>query len=49
MARCLLKSMGVPAIFWGEAVRTTVYLLNRAPTRSLDGRTPYVAWHNQKP
>ena len=49
MARCLLKSMGVPAIFWGEAVRTAVYLLNRAPTRSLDGRTPYEAWHNRKP
>ena len=46
MARCLLKSMGVPTIFWGEAVRTAVYLLNRAATRSLVGRTLYAAWHN---
>ena len=37
MARCLLKSMAVPSYFWAEAVKTAVYLLNRAPTRSLDG------------
>jgi hypothetical protein len=49
MARCLLKSMGVPATFWGEAVKTAVYLLNRAPTRSVDGMTPYEAWHGRKP
>ncbi|WVZ49529.1 hypothetical protein U9M48_000877 [Paspalum notatum var. saurae] len=29
MARCLLKSKGVPAEFWGEAVKTAVYILNR--------------------
>ena len=28
MARCLLKSMNVPSWFWGEAVRTVVYILN---------------------
>jgi hypothetical protein len=49
MARCLLKSKGVPGEFWGEAVTTAVYLLNRAPTRSLQGRTPYEAWHDRKP
>ena len=49
MARCLLKSKGVPGEFWGEAVTTAVYLLNRAPTKSLQGRTPYEAWYNKKP
>jgi transposase InsO family protein len=49
MARCLLKSMKVPPEFWGEAVRTAVYLLNRAPTRSLNGVTPYELWHGWKP
>lgn len=49
MARCLLKSMKMPSRFWGEAVRTTVYILNRAPTRALDGITPYELWHGQKP
>ena len=46
MARCLLKSKGVPGEFWGEAVTTAVYLLNRAPTSSLRGKTPYEAWYN---
>ena len=49
MARCLLKSMNVPGKFWGEAVSTAVYLLNRAPTKSLNGKTPYEAWFGRKP
>ena len=49
MARCLLKSMVVPAMFWGDAVKTAVYLLNRSPTRSVDGQTLYEAWHKKKP
>jgi hypothetical protein len=49
MARCMLKSKKMPSEFWGEAVHTTVYLLNRAPTRSLEGKTPYEAWHKKKP
>ena len=49
MACCLLKSMAVPSYFWTEAVKTAVYLLNRAPTRSLDGVMPYEAWHGHKP
>src|SRR5699024_1473408 len=28
MATCLLKTMQVPSVLWGEVVRTTVYLLN---------------------
>ena len=28
MARCLLNSMVVPTMFWGDAVKTAVYLLN---------------------
>jgi transposase InsO family protein len=49
MARSLLKSMGVPSRFWGEAVSTAVYLLNRAPTKSVQHMTPYEAWHGKKP
>ena len=49
MARALLKQRGMPAVFWGEAVLTTVYILNRSPTKALDGRTPYEAWHGRKP
>jgi hypothetical protein len=49
MARCMLKSMYVLAKFWGEAVRAATYVLNRAPTRSLQGLTPYEAWNKRKP
>jgi hypothetical protein len=45
----MLKSKKMPSEFWGEVVHTAVYLLNRAPTRSLEGKTPYEAWHRKKP
>ena len=48
-ARCLLKCMNVPGRFWGEAVKTAVYLLNRSPTKSLNGQTPFEAWYGRKP
>jgi transposase InsO family protein len=49
MAWALLKQRGMSAVFWGEAVVTAVYILNRLPTKALNGRTPYEAWHGRKP
>jgi transposase InsO family protein len=49
MARSLLKSRSMPAMLWGEAVATAVYLLNRAPTKAIDVITPYEAWHGRRP
>jgi hypothetical protein len=49
MARCLLKAKGVPTKFWGEAVTTVVYLLNRGTTKSVTGKMPYEAWHSRHP
>jgi transposase InsO family protein len=49
MACCMLKAKHLPGYFWGEAVCTAVHILNRAPTRVLDGRTPYEAWHGERP
>lgn len=37
----LLKSKGLSGWLWGEAVATTVYLLNRSPTKSVTGETPF--------
>jgi hypothetical protein len=34
MARALLKQRGMPAVFWGEAVVTAVYILNRSTTKA---------------
>jgi hypothetical protein len=48
MDRALLKQRGMPAVFWGEAMVTAVYILNRSPTNALNGRTPYEAWHGCK-
>ena len=28
---------------------TVVFILNRAPTKALKGKTPFEAWHGQKP
>lgn len=49
MARSLLKAKHVPGEFWGEAVTTAVFLLNRSPTKSVDGKTSFEAWHGRKP
>jgi hypothetical protein len=49
MARSMMKSAGMPGRFWGEAVTTAVFILNRAPTRAVAGKTPYEAWHGKKP
>src|SRR5664279_1160657 len=49
MARILLKAKRVPDEFWGEAVSTAVFILNRSPTKSMDGKTPFEAWHGRKP
>jgi hypothetical protein len=49
MARSMMKSKGMSGKFWGEAVSTAVYLLNRAPTKSVVGMTLYEAWYGRKP
>jgi hypothetical protein len=49
MARALLKQRGMSSVFWGEAVVTAVYILNRSPTKALNGKTSYEAWHGRKP
>jgi hypothetical protein len=43
MAQALLKQRGMPAVFWGEAVVTAVYILNRSPTKAWHGRKPAVS------
>jgi hypothetical protein len=49
MARSVMKSMKIPGIFWGEAVRHSVHLLNRLPTKPMGNRTPFEAWNGRKP
>ena len=49
MARSMMKAKGMPARFWGETVTTAVFILNRAPTKALTGKTPFEAWYGHKP
>ena len=45
----MLKGKELPNSLWAEAVHTTVYILNRSPTKSVRNRTPYEAWSGRKP
>ena len=49
MARCLMFEKKLPKEFWAKAVNTSVYLLNRLPTKALENKTSYEAWHGVKP
>jgi hypothetical protein len=49
IVRCMIRSMGMTSYFWVEVVTTTVYILNRVPTRSLKSVTPYEACHDRTP
>ncbi|XP_029129864.1 uncharacterized protein LOC109816369 isoform X2 [Cajanus cajan] len=40
VTRALLFQMSVPKNYWGEAVLTATYLINRLPTRILNGISP---------
>lgn len=48
-ARAMIIDSSIPKCFWGEAVRTAAYLLNRSPTTALENKTPYEMWNDKKP
>jgi transposase InsO family protein len=48
-ARSMLKAKGLPGMFWGEAVNTAVYLLNRSSSKRIGGKTPYELWNGGSP
>lgn len=47
-ARCLLFEKKSPKSFWCEALNTTVYLLNRLVTKTVEDMAPIEAWLGQK-
>ncbi|KAD2392837.1 hypothetical protein E3N88_39814 [Mikania micrantha] len=47
--RSIMKAMLLPQNFWGEAVRHTIYVLNRIPTKALKDATPFEALKGTKP
>ena len=40
MVRSMMSKAGLPKSFWGYALETAVYILNRVPSKSVEG-TPY--------
>ena len=44
MGKSMLHEKCLPKLFWGEAVNTAVYLMNRSPTKSLHNMTQWEAW-----
>ena len=48
MVRSLLIHSEIPTSFWGYALETAIYVLNRVPTKSVP-KTPYELWTGKKP
>src|SRR5262245_17274173 len=49
LARAMLFDSGLPMYLWDEATNHMAWIANRAPTRSLGGKTPYEAKYKSKP
>lgn len=49
VARALLFQAHMPTHFWGDAILTAMYLINRTPSPILGGVSPYERLHGVKP
>ena len=49
MIRCMLHEKGLPKEYWAEAANTAIFLLNRLPTKAINGKTPFETWYGYKP
>ena len=48
MSRSMMAQAKFPISFWGDALLTAAYILNRVPTQSVPS-TPYELWRGEKP
>ena len=48
MVRSMMSLIGLPLSFWGYALETAAFTLNRAPSKSIE-TTPYELWFGSKP
>ncbi|KAM6574493.1 hypothetical protein CsatA_022820 [Cannabis sativa] len=47
--RCMLIGAGLAKHFWGEALKTACYLINRCPSTALNFKTPQEFWTGKAP
>ena len=48
MVRSMMAQANLPISFWGDALLTAAYILNRVPSKSVSS-TPYELWTERKP
>ena len=48
MVQSMLSSSNLPKSLWAEALKTTMYILNRVPTKAVP-KTPFELWKGWKP
>ena len=48
MTRCMMHEKELPKKLWVETANTTIFLLNRLPTRVLHRKTPFEDWFGYK-
>jgi hypothetical protein len=49
IVKTMLTAAGITSAWWHEAVGAAVYLVNRRPIATLQGRTLFELWHDRKP
>ncbi|KMQ84192.1 rna-dependent dna polymerase [Lasius niger] len=49
MARCLLKEVKVNRMFWPEVIQAAAYLKNRTLANTIETKSPYEIFFNEKP
>ena len=48
MVQSMMSLIDLPLSFWGYALETVAFTLNRAPSKSIEA-TPYELWFGKKP
>lgn len=48
MVRSMLKEKALPNYFLGETMATILYILNKCPTKRLNGIVPDMVWNGHK-
>ena len=48
VGRSMMSYSSIPESMWGEALRTTMYILNRVPSK-LVSSTPFELWTGRRP